>query len=69
MVNNKSIDILTIDKCMEQIDMTDYYITKNILKIVSNKKNFEFIKSNIFLLSINNKNNKNALIILLENGK
>ena len=52
MVNNKSIDILTIDKCMEQIDMTDYYITKNILKIVSNKKNFEFIKSNIFLLSI-----------------
>ena len=32
--NNK----LTIAKCMEQVDMTDYYITKNILKIISNKK-------------------------------
>lgn len=70
MVNdNKLKNILTVDKCMEQVDMTDYYITRNILKIVKNKKKLEFIKSNIFLLSINNKNNKNALIILLENGK
>lgn len=70
MVNdNKSKNILTINKCMEQVDMTDYYITKNILKIAENKKKIEFIKLNIFLLSINNKNNKNALIILLENGK
>lgn len=70
MVNvNKSKNILTIDKCMEQVDMIDYYITKNILKIVENKKNLKFVESNIFLLSINNKNNKNALMILLENGK
>lgn len=70
MVNdNKSKNILTIEKCMEQVDLIDYYITKNILKIIANKKNYEFIKLNIFLLSINNKNNKNALIILLENGK
>lgn len=70
-IKNKTnkTSILTVDKCMEQVDMTDYYITRNILKIVENKKNFEFIKSNIFLLSINNKNNKNALMILLENGK
>lgn len=67
--DNKSKNILTVDKCMEQVDMTDYYITKNILKIISNKKNIEFLKSNIFLLSINNKNNKNALMIMLENGK
>ena len=60
---------LTIDKCMKQVDMTDYYITKNILKIISKKKNFDFLKVNIFLLSINNKNNKNSLMILLENGK
>lgn len=60
---------LTISKCMEKVDMIDYHITKNILKIVSNKKNFNFIKTNIFLLSINNKNNKNSLIILLENEK
>lgn len=63
--NNK----LTIAKCMEQVDMTDYYITKNILKIISNKKNFEFLKNNIFLLGLNNKINKNPLIILLEGGK
>lgn len=60
---------LTVSKCLEQVDMIDYYITKNIIKITSNKKNLEFIKSNIFLLSITNKNNKNALIILLENNK
>lgn len=60
---------LTIDKCIMQVDMVDYYITKNILKIISNKKNYEFILNNIFILSINNGNNKNSLIILLENGK
>ena len=67
--NKTTNNILTINKCMEQVDMVDYYITKNILKIISNKKNLDFIKLNIFLLSINNKNNKNALIILLENNK
>lgn len=65
----KDNDKLTVDKCMEQVDMTDYYITKNILKIISNKVNYEFLKNNIFLLGINNKNNKNPLIILLESGK
>ena len=34
---------LTIDKCIEKVDMIDYYITKNIIKIVSNKSNFKFI--------------------------
>jgi len=67
-MNNKN-NMLTIDTCMEQVDMIDYYITKNILKIISNKKNYDFIKNNIFLLAINNKNNKNPLIILLENKK
>lgn len=66
MKKNNSINI---EKCMEPVDMTDYYITKNILKIISKKKNFDFLKNNIFLLAINNKNNKNSLIILLENGK
>lgn len=65
----KKDDNLTIDKCMEQVDMIDYYITKNIIKIISNKINLNFLKSNIFLLAINNKNNKNSLIILLEKGK
>lgn len=67
--NNQELNDLTIPICMKQVDMVDYYITKNILKMISNKKNFEFVKSNIFLLSINNLNNKNSLIILLENGK
>jgi hypothetical protein len=65
----KNSDILTVNKCMEQVDMIDYYITKNILKIISIKKNLNFIRENIFLLSINNKNNKNSLIILLESEK
>lgn len=71
MTKNKNIKTsnLTIYKCMEQVNMVDYYITKNIVKIISNKKNLEFIKNNIFLLAINNKNNKNSIIILLEFGK
>ena len=48
--NKTTNNILTINKCMEQVDMVDYYITKNILKIISNKKNLDFIKLNIFLL-------------------
>lgn len=62
-------DELSIDICLEQVDMVDYYITKNIIKIMSNKKNYDFIKNNIFLLSVNNRNNKNSLMILLENKK
>ena len=60
---------LTIDDYLNHVDMVDYYITKNILQIIKKKKNIEFLKTNIFLLAINNKNNKNSLIILLENGK
>ena len=66
---SKKNNILNIEKYMTQIDLVDYYITKNIIKIVKNKKEFEFIKSNDFLLSISNKNNKNALMILLESNK
>lgn len=55
-----------IDKYLDQCDLVDCYITKNINKIIKNKKNFNFIKSNIFLLSVINRNNKNSLIILLE---
>ena len=62
-------DILFLNKCLQQVDMIDYYITKNILSILKNKKQMNFIKSNIYLLSITNKNNKNSLIILLEAGK
>ena len=65
----KNENTLTIEMCLEQVDMIDYYITKNILKIILNQKNFDFIKNNIFLLFVNNKNNKNSLVILLENKK
>jgi hypothetical protein len=61
--------ILTIDKCLEPVDLIDFYITKNILKLIKNKKSFDFVKKNIFLLGITNKNNKNSLMILLENGQ
>ena len=60
---------LSIEKCLKPIDLIDFYITKNILKLIKNKKSFDFIKKNIFLLGITNKNNKNSLMILLENGE
>lgn len=66
--NNKK-DVLTIEKCLEQVDLIDFYITKNILGIILDSKKMEYIKSNMYLLSISNKNNKNSLIILLENNK
>lgn len=58
-----------IDKYLYQTDLVDFYITKNILKIVSDDKLFNFLKLNIFLLGITNKNNKNSLMILLEAGQ
>ena len=58
-----------INKYLTKNDLIDYYITKNINKIIKNKQELKFIKENIFLLSINNSNNKNSLIILLELGK
>ena len=60
---------LSIDKCLQSVDLIDFYITKNILKLIKNKKSLEFIKKNIFLLGITNKNNKNSVMILLENSK
>lgn len=64
---NKQDDILSVKKCLTQVDLVDFYITKNIVKIASNE--FEFLKSHIFLTGITNKNNKNGLIILLEANK
>jgi hypothetical protein len=58
-----------INKYLEQVDLIDYYITKNITELVKNKNDIEIIKENIFLLEFNNKNNKNSLIILLESKK
>jgi hypothetical protein len=66
--NNKK-EILTLDKCLEQVDLIDFYITKNILEIIEDKKKMEYIKLNMYLLSVSNKNNKNSLMILLENQK
>lgn len=57
---------MEIDKYLKKVDLIDYYITKNIIKIIKNKNEFDFIKSNIFLLSVTNKNDKNSLIILLD---
>lgn len=60
---------LSIETCLSFVDLIDIYITKNILKLIKNKKSINFIKKNIFLLGITNNNNKNSLIILLENNK
>lgn len=69
MRNKLNNDMNLIKKYLSTEDLIDNYITKNILKIIKNKKSFEFIKKNIFLLGVVNKNNKNSLLILLENGK
>jgi hypothetical protein len=58
-----------IDKYLKQVDLVELYITKNICKIIKNKKELKFIKSNIFLLGFLNKNRKNSLNILLENSE
>ena len=58
-----------IDKYLKQVDLIDLYITKNICKIIKKPKEFEYIKSNIFLLGFTNKNRKNSLKILLENSE
>ncbi len=61
--------ILTIDICLEQVDLIDLYITKNIIKLIENDNTYKFIKSNIFLLEVTNKNNKNSLNILIDNSR
>ncbi len=58
-----------INKYLEQVDMIELYITKNIIKLIKNPKELKFIKSNIFLLGFNNKNYKNSLKVLLENNE
>ncbi len=58
-----------IDKYLNQVDLIDLYITKNICKIIKNKQEFNFIKENIFLLGFLNKNRKNSLNILLDNSE
>ncbi len=58
-----------IDKYLKQVDLVELYITKNICKIIKNKKELKIIKSNIFLLGFLNKNRKNSLNILLENSE
>ena len=56
-----------IKKYLEQIDLIEYYITKNICKLIKNKNDKKIIYNNLFLLGINNKNKKTSLEILLEN--
>lgn len=56
-----------IIKYLEQVDLIEYYITKNICKLIKDKKDRKIIYNNLFLLGINNKNNKTSLEILLEN--
>jgi hypothetical protein len=67
-INNKG-DIDKIVKYGKNVSLMDCYITKNIIKIVDDKKELEFLKENNFLLAITNKMGKNSLNILLENGK
>jgi hypothetical protein len=58
-----------IKKYLEQVDLLEYYITKNICKLIINRKDKKVIYNNLFLLAINNKNKKTSLEILLENQK
>lgn len=58
---------MSINKFLKEIDLIDYYITKNITKII--KEKYNFIKKNLFLLSYTNKNKKNSLNILLEKNE
>ena len=56
-----------IDKYLKKVSLVDYFITKNINKLIKNKNNFKYLKENIFLLAISNKLGKNSFNILLEN--
>lgn len=57
-----------INKYINDVSLIDIYITKHINKIVKNKKEYEYIKNNIYLLGITNKIGKNSIVILLENN-
>ncbi len=69
IVNKKSDKTNKINKYLQQVDLIELYITKNICKLIKDPKELEFIKSNIFLLGFTNKNRKNSLKILLENSE
>jgi hypothetical protein len=56
-----------ITKYLKQVDLIEYYITKNICTLIKNKNDKKVIYNNLFLLGINNKNKKTSLEILLEN--
>jgi len=66
---NQKNNILTVKKCLTEVNLVDFYITNNILNIIKNEISFNFIKSNIFLLGVTNKKDKNSLMILIESGK
>lgn len=66
-INKKYIS--KIKRYYKKISLIDCYITKNINVLVKNKKEFEFIKNNNYLLGITNKLGKNSLTILLENSQ
>jgi hypothetical protein len=66
----KNIDVYNkLDKYLKKVDLIDYYITKNICKLIENNDSYNFIVNNPMLLGVINKSNKNSLIILLENKK
>lgn len=67
MKNNHTFD--KFDEYLKKVDLIDYYITKNINKLVEDEESYKFITENPFLLGVINKSNKNSLIILLENKK
>lgn len=66
---NKKNVIKEINRYLKQVDLVDFYITKNICEIIKNKKEYNFIKDNIFLLGFVNKNRKNSLRVLLDNSE
>jgi hypothetical protein len=61
-------EIKRIIQYQKKVSLIDCYITKNINKLVKNKKELNFVKNNNFLLGITNKLGKNSLNILLENS-
>ena len=60
---------MEIDKYIKKTSIMDIYITDNICDIIDNKKEVEFIKTNIYLLGLNNKNGINSFNVLINNKK
>ena len=57
------------DKYIKKVSIIDYYITQNICDIISKPKEVDFIKNNLYLLAINNKQGNNSFNILINNKK